>query len=161
VEGAAGYLADAGATSNLKAVILFDPTDNGNGVIGLQKLTGANSVPVMLIAAPPCACNTLGAQTSMVLNNAPNRFIGVTLNTGSHLDAEGVNADTLALQFCGPAPTPQNAAALQTITAAWINDVFTGSQSGIYGPQGSVVSIGGAPATVIGVGNQPIVQPGP
>jgi dienelactone hydrolase len=158
VAAAAGYLADDGATGNLKAVILFDATDNGDTTAGLAKLKAANSVPVMLMAAPPCSCNNFGAQTQTVLNNAPAQFIGVMLDNGSHLDGEGTSTDQAVVQLCGPPVLPQNAAAVQVITAAWINDVFTGSHNGIYGPNGAVIPVGGATARVIGVGSKPITQ---
>jgi dienelactone hydrolase len=158
VAAAAGYLADDGATGNLKALILFDATDNGDTTAGLAKLKAANSVPVMLMAAPPCSCNNFGAQTQTVLNNAPAQFIGVMLDNGSHLDGEGTSTDAAVVQLCGPPVLPQNAAAVQVITAAWINDVFTGSHNGIYGPNGAVIPVGGATARVIGVGSKPITQ---
>jgi hypothetical protein len=154
---AAEYLADDNATGNLKAVILFDTTNNPNVTAGMTKLTGANSVPVMLLASPPCSCNNYGGQTQSVLNNATDQFVGVMLDNGSHLDGEGVSTDASVVAICGPPVLPQNAAAAQVITAAWIIDVFTGSHTGIYGPTGSVISVGGATARVIGVGSDPIV----
>jgi YVTN family beta-propeller protein/VCBS repeat-containing protein len=154
----AGYLADDNAIGNLKAVILFDSVDDGDTVVGMAKLTGSHTVPVMLIAAPPCSCNNFGVNTTTVLNNAPDQFIGVMLDNGGHLDSEGSTTDAIGVQFCGPTPTPANAAAVQTITAAWIDDVFTGSHTGIYGPAGAVIPINGATARVIGVGTAPIGQ---
>ncbi|ULE33593.1 Ig-like domain-containing protein [Mycobacterium sp. IDR2000157661] len=158
VAASAGYLADAGAVTNLRAVILFDSVNDGDAVAGITKLTGANSVPVMLIAAEDCNCNNFGDHTETIVNNAPPQFIGVMLDGGSHLDVEGNTTDQHVVDFCGIPVAPHNAAAVQTITAAWINDVFTGSNSGIYGPDGAVISIGGATVEVIGVGDQPIVQ---
>ncbi|MEO3756666.1 beta-propeller fold lactonase family protein [Mycobacterium sp. B14F4] len=155
VAAAAGYLADDGATSNLKAVILFDSVDDGDGVAGMAKLDGL-TVPVMLIAAPPCNCNNWGGHTTTVVNGAPDQFIGVMIQGGTHLDAEGASTDATGVQFCSPAPSAENAAAVQTITAAWINDAFTGSESGIYGPEGAVVPVDGASVQVIAVGNEPI-----
>jgi hypothetical protein len=160
VAASAGYLADDAATSNLKAVILFDPVNDGDAVAGLAKLDGTNSVPLMMIAAPPCSCNNFGAHTTAVLDNAPDEFIGVMLQNGSHLDSEGTSTDSTGVLACGPAPTPENAAAVQTIAGAWIKDLFTGTRSGIYGPDGAVVPVGAATAQVIGVGDQPI-QTGP
>jgi hypothetical protein len=154
---AAEYLADDNATGNLKAVILFDTTNSAEVTAGMSKLTGANSVPVMLLASPPCSCNNYGGQTQSVLNNATDQFVGVMLDNGSHLDGEGVSTDASVVAICGPPVLPQNAAAAQVITAAWIIDVFTGSHTGIYGPTGSVISVGGATARVIGVGTDPIV----
>jgi len=157
--GGRGYLAGDGATSNLRGVVLFDPVNNGDAVAGLAKLNGT-SVPVLMIAAPPCSCNNFGAETTAIMNAAPHQFIGVELVNGSHLDSEGTSTDSVGVQFCGPAPTAANAAAVQVISSAWIKDLFTGSQSGIYGPNGAAFSIGGATGTVIGVGDKPIIQDG-
>jgi YD repeat-containing protein len=151
VAAAAGYIADAGAAGNLKGVILFDAAHDGDASTGMAKLSGENAVPVMLIAAPPCSCNNSGANTNTTINSAPDKFVAVMLAGGSHLDAEGSSTDSLGILGCGPAATPQNAAAVQTITAAWINDVFTGSQTGIYAPAGTVVAVDGATATVLAV----------
>jgi dienelactone hydrolase len=156
VAEAAEFLADDGATENLKALILFDTTNAPYVNTGLAKLSGTNSVPVMLLAAPPCSCNDYGRHTQRVLDNAPDQFIGVLLDNGSHLDGEGTTTDASVVQLCGGPILPQNATAAQVITAAWIYDAFTGSHTGIYGPQGTVVSIGGATARVNGVGDLPI-----
>jgi pimeloyl-ACP methyl ester carboxylesterase len=158
VAAAAGYIADAGAAGNLKGVILFDAAHDGDASTGMAKLSGENAVPVMLIAAPPCSCNNSGANTNTTINSAPDNFVAVMLAGGSHLDAEGSSTDWLGILGCGPAPTPQNAAAVQTITAAWINDVFTGSQTGIYAPAGTVVAVNGATATVLAVKGQLLSQ---
>ena len=128
--------------------MLFDAHHDGDGQIGMAKLKGANAVPVMSISAPPCGCNNNGAQTNTTINSAPDMFVGIMLNGGGHLDAEGASTDSLGVLGCGPAATPQNAGAVQTITAAWINDVFTGSRTGIYAPAGTVVSVDGATARV-------------
>ena len=151
VAAAAGYLADAGGTGNLKGVILFDASYDGDGQTGMAKLTGAKAVPVMSISASPCACNNWGAQTNTTINSAPDKFVGIMLDDGGHLDAEGASTDSVGIAGCGPAPTPQNAAAVQTITAAWINDVFTGSHTGIYAPAGTVIAVNGATARVLAV----------
>ena len=148
----AGYLVDAGAASNLKAVILFDSVADGDATTGMAKLAGANAVPVMLIAADvPVTCNDGGAATNTTINSAPDKFVAIMLDHGSHLDAEGANTDSLATWVCGPAPTPQNAAAVQIISAAWINDAFTGSHTGIYAPAGTVIAVDGATARVLAV----------
>ena len=125
VAAAAGYLADAGGAGNLKGVMLFDAVHDGDGQTGMAKLKGAKAVPVMSISASPCWCSGYGAQTNTTINSAPDKFVGIMLVGGGHLDAEGASTDSVGIAGCGPAPTPQNAGAVQTITAAWITDVFT------------------------------------
>ena len=154
VAAAAGYLAGypaAPGTGNLKGVILFDAVHDGDATTGMAKLKGANAVPVMSISAPPCGCNSNGAHTNTTINSAPDMFVGIMLVGGGHLDAEGASTDSLGIAGCGPAATPQNAAAVPTITAAWINDVFTGSDTGIYAPAGTLIPVNGATARVLAV----------
>jgi YVTN family beta-propeller protein/VCBS repeat-containing protein len=150
VSAAAGYMADNGAIDNLKAVILFDTTDSGQGRIGLAKLTGANTRPVYLIAAQPCACNSYGAHAYNILTSPPTEFVAVTLDGGSHLDAEGATTDWYAELFCG-LTTVRDATALQSITASWINHVFTGSPDDVVGPLGTAIAVDGVTTRVIGV----------
>ena len=153
VAAAAGYLADAGGTGNLKGVILFDAHHDGDGPTGMAKLKGAKAVPVMSISPPPCACNNNGAQTTTTINAAPDQFVGIMLIGGSHMDAEGASTDSVGIAGCGPAATPANAAAVQTITAAWINDVFHPEvlPTGIYAPAGTLIAVNGATAQVLAV----------
>lgn len=146
----AGYLADAGGAGALKGVVLFDPVSDGHTSDGLAKLTGPNAVPVTMIAARPNAWNMYGDNTIEIIEAAPDRFVGVRLDGGSHIDAEGASTDAWGELGCGPS-TPENAAAVQTITADWINDFLSGSRNGIYGPQGTVVTVGGATAQVLAV----------
>ena len=153
VAAAAGYLADAGGAGNLKGVILFDAVHNADGPTGMAKLKGANAVPVMSISASPCFCSGNGAHTIRTIKSAPDMFVGIMLNGGGHIDVEGASTDLAGVLGCGPAPTPQNAGALQTVTAAWITDVFTPAapRTGIYAPAGTVVSVNGAIARVLAV----------
>ncbi|MEO3761347.1 YncE family protein [Mycobacterium sp. B14F4] len=155
VSGAAGYIADAGGTDHLKAVILFDTVDTGEGREGLAKLSGVNTVPVYMIAAPPCSCNYAGRHAYSILSSPPSEFVAVMLDGGGHLDAEGVTTSWYAEMFCGTT-SANNAGAVQQITASWINDVFTGSSNGITGPLGTVVSLDNATARVIGVSNMQV-----
>ena len=148
VAAAAGYLADAGGTGNLKGVILFDAHHDGDAKTGMAKLKGAKAVPVMSISPPPCDCNNNGAETTTTINAAPDKFVGIMLIGGSHMDAEGASTDSVGIAGCGPAATPANAAAVQTITAAWINDVFHPEvlPTGIYAPAGTLIAVNGATA---------------
>jgi hypothetical protein len=48
--------------------------------------------------------------------------------------------------------------ALQDITVAWIKDIFTGSNTGIYGPTGANIPIDGTTAQVLGGNYSPSQQ---
>jgi YVTN family beta-propeller protein/VCBS repeat-containing protein len=156
VSAAAGHLADSGAIGGLKAVILFDTVDTGEGKVGLGKLRGANARPVYLIAAQPCSCNYGGGHANSIINSPPDEFVAIMLDGGGHVDVEGVTTDWYASLFCGGS-RPQNVTALQGITASWVNHVFTGSPTGITGPKGTVIPLGNATARVIGFSSAPVV----
>ena len=145
VSAAAGHLAKADKTADLKAVILFDRNgDDFNATASLNNLTGTHAVPVRLISSPPCACNTWGIGTMLSLSTQPENFMAIVLNGGTHLDAEGASTDLLGLAGCWQAtPPPSNVMAVQTLAVDWITDAFTGSQTGVYDPVGSIVSLDG------------------
>ena len=125
----AGYTVDNGAVSDLRAVVLFDAVDSGGQMAAaLAKLTGVNDRPVYQIASPCSLCNGFGSGTSALLDARPNRFVGVVVKHGTHIDAEGASTSVLAELVCG-FPLPRNVAAVQTIAQGWILDAFTGSHT--------------------------------
>ncbi|ULE31581.1 Ig-like domain-containing protein [Mycobacterium sp. IDR2000157661] len=149
VSAAAGYMADSGDASALKAVILYDSVDTREARVGLAKLSGVNAVPVYLIAAQPCSCNYGGQHAYNTLTSPPSNFTGIMLDGGGHLDAEGETTNWYATFFCGAAQ-PNNAAAVRNITASWVTHVFTGSTTEIAGPVGTVIHLDNATVRIVG-----------
>lgn len=145
----AGYTVDNGAVSDLRAVVLFDAVDSGGQMAAaLAKLTGVNDRPVYQIASPCSLCNGFGSGTSALLDARPNRFVGVVVKHGTHIDAEGASTSVLAELVCG-FPLPRNVAAVQTIAQGWILDAFTGSHTGLSGAPGQLINVDGATVQVL------------
>ena len=150
---AAAYTVDNGAIDRLRAVVMFDGVDNGGRIAaGSAALTGVNARPVFQIAADCALCNVFGAGTSALVDSRPDGFVGVRLEGGKHTDAEGASSGLVGTLTCG-VPDSANVAAVPVIAAGWINDVFTGSEDGLYGAGGERFHIGDATAVVLGTGS--------
>lgn len=156
VTAAAGYMVNNGAIGNLAGVVLLDSVDKGDALSSaLQKLTGANHVPVLDISSERYVWNLDGIVGDELQAARPGQFNGVMLVNGHHIDAlQGGNpliqfSEYLVAGFS----QPQNIEAVKTIAAGWINDLFAGTHNGIYGaPQQSIeipTSAGTATAVVL------------
>lgn len=164
VTSAAGRMVDNGAIANLQGVVLMDSVDLNNAVPNaLQKLTGANYRPIYDISSEPYVWNRNGLVGQELEAARPGQFNGVMLTGGRHIDAM-VGANPI-LQFAEYAVAgfsqPQNVEAEKTLAAGWINDMFAGTHTGIYGsPQQAIeipTSAGTATAVALPfVSNHPI-----
>ena len=99
--------------------------------------------------APPSACNASGVSTQALLAARPGEFVGVQLQNGTHVDAEGRDTDLFGILLCG-LPRPANVLAVQRIASDWIANALTGTSLGIVGgAPGEMVPVGGATAVVL------------
>jgi hypothetical protein len=154
VTGAAGDTTQpGGAIANLRGVVLYDAVDYGASMQNaLARLTGVDDRMVLQIASPPNPCNAFGSGTAALLSARPDRFVGVELVNGTHLDAEGPDIGPLAEAVCGR-PRSINVDAVRVLAADWITNAFTGSSLGIVGGSpGQAISVGGATAVVLPAG---------
>ena len=156
---AAGGLAQAGTTNgDLRAVVLYDAVEHGGAMRGaLAQLGDAGELPVLQIAAPPNSCNAFGSGTRALVAARPGRFVGVQLDGGTHVDAEGSDSDWLAAMICGR-PRPENVLAVRAIAGDWIASALSGAPSDggevrfpSDGSPGDVHRVGDATATVLPV----------
>ena len=146
----AGFTTENGAVADLRAVIMFDGVDSGGAIAAAAtKLIGINDRPIYQIAAECALCNAFGSGTTALVGARPDRFVGVKLVGGTHVDAEGASSGLLGWLVCGR-PLPRNIAAVQSIAAGWITDAFTGSHTGVYGGPGEQIPVGDATAVVLG-----------
>ena len=135
----AGFTTENGAVADLRAVIMFDGVDSGGAIAAAAtKLIGINDRPIYQIAAECALCNAFGSGTTALVGARPDRFVGVKLVGGTHVDAEGDSSGLLGWLVCGR-PLPRNIAAVQSIGAGWITDAFTGSHTGVYGGPGEQI----------------------
>lgn len=151
---AAGYTTlDGSAVADLRGVVMYDGVDTaGSMARPLALLTGRHDRPVLQIAAPPSACNAGGAGTRALVAARPGRFVGVLLEGGTHVDAEGPDGDPLAQLVCGR-PLAVNVQALRSIAADWVHNLLTGSSDGITGgAPGERIAVDGATAIVLPAG---------
>ncbi|WP_131814448.1 alpha/beta hydrolase [Mycolicibacterium fortuitum] len=156
VTGAAGRMVDNGAVDDLAGVVLLDAVDTHNDMPeALEHLTGANYRPVLLISSEPYVWNRNGTVGQELQTARPGEFNGVMLVGGRHID--GLQGANPILQFAeyliAGFSQPQNVDAVKTISAGWINDMYHGTDSGVYGaPQESIeipTSSGAATAVVL------------
>jgi len=157
VTSAAGYLADNGAIDNLLGVVMLDGVEPaGSPAIGnaLAKLTGANDRPIYLISSQRYFWSRGGDMADKLSAARPDRFNGVGLEGGFHIDyLQGGNpliqtAEYLTAGFSSPA----NIAAASQISIGWINDLFSGTHNdGVYGSDGQQIPIATGDGTATAV----------
>lgn len=142
VTGAAGRMVDNGAVDDLAGVVLLDAVDTHNDMPeALDDLSGANYRPVLLISSERYVWNRNGTVGDELQAARPGQFNGVMLVGGRHID--GLQGANPILQFAeyliAGFSQPQNVDAVKTISAGWINDMYDGTDTGVYGdPQQSI-----------------------
>ncbi|BBX88359.1 hypothetical protein [Mycolicibacterium boenickei] len=135
-------MVDNGAVDDLAGVVLLDAVDTHNDMPdALNQLTGANYRPVLLISSEPYVWNRNGTVGQELQAARPGEFNGVMLVGGRHID--GLQGANPILQFAeyliAGFSQPQNVDAVKTISAGWINDMYNGTETGVYGaPQESI-----------------------
>ncbi len=149
----AGDLAVGGNIFELRGVVLLDAVDFAGAMrTALQRLTGPNDRPVWQLASPPSSCNAGGSGTQALLAARPDRFVGVELLRGTHVDALGADAGLFAEFACG-FPRPENVRAARLISCQWVFDALTGAHLGILsGTPGQRIAVAGATAVVLPAG---------
>ena len=123
---------------DLRGVLLLDPVEDFPATLR-RRLPAvlAAGVPVRAISSPPSACNA-GASGTAVLAGVAAGFAGVTLTTGTHVDAEGASTGPLAELVCGR-PSPENVGVLQTLAGAWTRGWIAGAPEPATEPGGDAL----------------------
>lgn len=162
VTAAAGYLADNGGIADLVGVVLLDgvePAGSRAVETALGKLTGVHDRPVYLISSQRYFWSRGGDMADKLGAARPDHFNGVSLEGGWHSDyLYGGNPLIQRAQYLiTGVSAKRNVAAAADISAAWVNDLFTGTPSeGIYGTAGQrfpmVTPDGTATAVVLPLG---------
>jgi pimeloyl-ACP methyl ester carboxylesterase len=134
VSAAAGFLAENGAAANLVGVILYDGVPTGTTLSdALAKLAAFQQkagvyIPVREIGAPLNFLNSTSTVNQTLTAARPDRFNGVVLSGGVHMDSMlGGNSliQFLAYLVAG-FPQAQNPPAVQDLSAQWLTDWFNG-----------------------------------
>jgi hypothetical protein len=167
VAAAAGFLAENGAADDLVGVITLDGVPTGTTMTdALRKLDDYEAltghyIPIREIGAPSNLFNSSSNVKEALTASRPDRFNGVVLTGGVHMDS--MRGGNPLIQFAAYVvagfPQPQNPPAVDTLTAQWFSEWFAGdtgigdgrlpgSTIDIPTPQGTAhgVVIGTAPA---------------
>jgi pimeloyl-ACP methyl ester carboxylesterase len=143
VAGTAGYMVDNVTVGKLRGVVMLDGVgldDTMTASLGKVPL----GIPIYQLAAPSYFWNQNGVGSAALQEARPDRFIGVVLEGGSHVDA--MQGGNFLIQFsqqvvAGFSP-PQNVEAAKLLMVGWINDMFVGTEDdGIYADPGEVIPI--------------------
>lgn len=123
--------------ARLRGLVLLDPVKSFVGSNTDDALRGldASTLPIGAISSPPGLCNDFASGTAALHADLHRPFVGLTLRTGVHTDAEGASTDALGTLLCGT-PKPANVAVLQTLTTAWVGDDVAGTRTTTYYPGG-------------------------
>jgi hypothetical protein len=134
VAGAAGFLAENGAARDLVGVITLDGVPLGttmpDALVKLDAYEQASGhyVPIREIGAPANYLNASSNVKQALSAARPDRFNGVVLNGGVHMDSmQGGNPLIQFAAFVAAGfPQPQNPAAVQELAVSWLDDWFEG-----------------------------------
>jgi lipocalin len=158
---AADYTENNPAATDLAGVIMYDGVSagacDGSGSFAEQVVDlDSRSVPVYQLAAPAQLWNAYGATTNALVAVAPDRFRGLVLTGGSHVDAMMGSdpSDDIVAQRVTTRSLPGNAAAARLLSAGWINDLYAGvtpadPQYGFYAAANAPILLGEAAATAL------------
>ncbi|TRW77904.1 alpha/beta hydrolase [Mycolicibacterium sp. 018/SC-01/001] len=162
VTSVAGYLADNGAISDLRGIVMLDGVEPAGSPFvtnALSKLQGANYRPIYLISSDRYFWSRNGDMADKLQLARPDDFNGVNLVGGRHIDymLGGNKFLQFAEYLTAGFSKPQNIDAAEILTAGWVNDLFAGTASqGIYGAPGQDIAIstpaGTADAVVLPLG---------
>lgn len=147
VTAAAGYLADTAAIDDLVGVVMLDGVEpSGSHAVNaaLAKLQGANDRPIYLISSQRYFWSRDGDMADKLQAARPDRFNGLGLQGGLHIDyMQGGNSLLQAAEYLTAGfSKPANIGAANDISAGWIDDLFSGTHTqGVYGTAGQAFTI--------------------
>ncbi len=134
VSGAAGFLAENGAAADLVGVILLDGVPLGSTLpdalvkLDAYEAAGGQYIPIRVIGAPLNPLNSLSNANESLSAARPDRFNGVVLEGGVHMDS--MRGGNPLIQFsaylAAGFPQPQNPPAVDELAATWLGDWFAG-----------------------------------
>ena len=134
VAGTAGYMVDNDTVDRLAGVVMLDGVGlDGSMTTSLKKVP--DEIPIYQLGAPEYFWNQFGVGSHALLEARPDRFVGVTLVGGSHVDSmQGGNPlIQFSQELVAGFTMPENVAAAKILMVGWINDMFAGTQEdGIY-----------------------------
>ena len=142
-----------GAINDILGVVMFDGVPVGDALsTRWRNWSGSTTARCCRSPRHPYIWNNSGQGTDQLVAARPDRFDGVRLANGSHIDSMQASDPLIELAgnlFAGYARA-ENQLAVQTLAVGWINDMYFGTHDGIYGTAGETLAIGDATADVLG-----------
>ena len=134
VAAAAGFLAENGAADDLVGVIMLDGVPTGTTMVdALRKLDDYEAmtdryIPIREIGAPPNLFNSTSDVNEALTASRPDRFNGVVLTGGVHMDSMrgGNPLIQFAAYLVAGFPQPQNPPAVDALATQWFDEWFAG-----------------------------------
>ncbi len=134
VSAAAGFLAESGAAADLVGVITLDGVPlGGTMATALAKLAAYETatghyIPIREIGAPTNLFNSVSNIKEALTAARPDRFNGVVLAGGVHMDSMrgGNPLIQFAAYLAAGFPQAQNPPAVEELAVAWLKDWFNG-----------------------------------
>lgn len=170
VSGAAGSLAASDDAADLVGVILLDAVPTGNTLkdalaqLDAYQGRGGQYIPVREIGAPPNAFNFISTVNQTLSAARPDRFNGVVLAGGVHMDSMrgGNSLIQFGAQLLAGVPQAQNPPALIDLAVGWLTDWFAGDTAkGDDLVPGTIIDIPTPKGTAHGrvIGTAPVLAP--
>jgi acetyl esterase/lipase len=144
VAGTSGQMVDNGSIGKLAGVVMLDGVGLDGSMAASLDLV-PDEIPIYQLAAPAYFWNQNGVGSTALQQARPDRFIGVVLEGGSHVDAMrgGNQLIQFSQELVAGFTEARNVEAAKILMVGWINDMFDPAQEpeGIYGDPGDVITI--------------------
>lgn len=130
--------ADPSAYRRLAGLVLLDPVNSffgGHFFVAARDL-GEAGLPIRVIGSQPSMSNIAGLGVATLQETTEQRFLGVRLVTGVHIDAEGEATDLIGMASEMAIPRPRNARVINALATAWSADMVGGTETASYYPGG-------------------------
>ena len=143
VAGTAGDMVCNDSIDRLAGVVMLDGVGlDDTMTASLEKVP--DEIPIYQLGAPEYFWNQFGVGTDALLAARPDRFVGVVLVGGSHVDSMrgGNPLIQFSQELVAGFSEPQNVAAARILMVGWVKDMFAGSHhNGVYANPTDEISI--------------------
>ncbi|MET9200385.1 alpha/beta hydrolase [Gordonia sp. NPDC003585] len=132
-------IADPTAYRRLRGLMLFDPVNSffGSHFVTAAADLAAARLPIRVIASQPSFSNTFGIGVSILQRTTHQKFLGVRLVTGIHIDVEMESTDLIGVLSGLGAPRPRNGRVIRTLATHWSSDMVSHTVTPAFYPGGS------------------------
>ena len=137
-------MVENGTVGKLAGVVMLDGVGLDGSMTASLKLV-PEEIPIYQLAAPAYFWNQNGVGSTALQQARPDRFIGVVLEGGSHVDAMrgGNPLIQFSQELVAGFTEARNVEAAKILMVGWVNDMFDPTQEpeGIYADPGEQITI--------------------